>query len=640
MVSSISRQRLALPSRWILVALLLIFFGVWCHNLGLMGLTSDEAATGLMADMSMGGIYRQNQDSPHGPVYNLSMRAWRLVTGSVNEFTARYLSVLLGALLLALVYSCGRALGLNVLGALAVVVLIGLNPQITVHLREARPYAPMLVTMALATTVTLRFERLKFAPWLAAVASVLALLTHYFAIPFVATLGLWGFLYFKGRTRRQWVISQGVAWVFLAVWLPLFGRAFFNPNSLKTGKTWSFLMPAWETLARIVGAGAVGYREYPTSWLAYVAGALLVAAWLAGCVVAAGRRRGFLALMVAWPLFLYALVCWVRPVFHPKYVVPWLLFASLAVGMVVSQRPRLGAVLAVGLLALMAGPTWRTLQQPYDPGVMATADLSPVQRESARALLSLADRHDTFASGTPDPVHCYYLQHYFNLSLNCDLVPKYPTQTVADLTAQVTGSLTSHRLLWYLDFYNPYWDPQHVADAVFSQSLLSLGAEQVAGRGMRLFTLPATVTQEQTPLGAQFGQVAELDGTWVVRTQSLHVVLVWHSLADQPNVSANEKVFVHVLDENGQVVAQADGVPLAWTRPLNTWHKDEQLLDVYNLPLAPGDCASSCSLQIGLYDPATSVRLPAADSAGHALPDDAAVVSLSPWSPAQVEMRH
>jgi hypothetical protein len=635
-------MRMDRPGRWLLVPLVLIFFAAWCHNLGLMGLTSDEAATGLMADMSMGGIYRQNQDSPHGPVYNLSMRAWRLATGSVSEFTARYLSVLLGVLLLGLVYSCGRALGLNVPGALAAVVLVGVNPQITVHLREARPYAPMLVTVALATAVTLRFERLKLAPWLAAgvatVTSILALLTHYFAIPFVATLGLWGLLYFKGRTRWRWVVSQGAAWVFLAVWLPLFGRAFFNPNSLKTGKTWSFLMPAWETLARLVGAGSVGYREYPASWLAYVAGALLVGAWLAGCVAAAGRRRAFLALMVAWPLFLYAIVCWIRPVFHPKYVVPWLLFAMLAVGMVVTWRPRLGAILSAGLFVLMAGPTWRTLQQPYDPGVMATADLSPLQRESARALLGLADPHDTFASGTPDPVHCYYLQHYFNLSLDCTLVPRYPTQTVADLTAQVTASLAQHRLLWYLDFYNPYWDPQHVADAVLSQSLVSLGTEQVAGRGMRVYTLPDTVRRDQTPLGAQFGQAARLEGVWTARTQALHVVLVWRSLADRPDVNA--KVFVHLVDDSGALVSQADGMPVAWTRPLNTWRQDEELLDAYSLPLAPDDCRAGCSLQIGLYDPSTSVRQPALDQSGRPLADNAAVVPLPAWSPEPVEMRH
>jgi len=218
MASIFSGQRLTrwAPSRWLLIPLLLIFVAAWCHNLGLDGFTSDEAATGLMADMSMGGIYRQNQDSPHGPVYNLTMRTWRLATGSVNEFTARYLSVLLGVLLLALVYSCGRGLGLNTAGALVVAALVGINPQITVHVREARPYAPMLATMALATAVAVRFDRLKLRPWLgaalAAATSLLALLTHYFAIPFVATLGLWGFIYFRGRTRWRWVASQAVAW--------------------------------------------------------------------------------------------------------------------------------------------------------------------------------------------------------------------------------------------------------------------------------------------------------------------------------------------------------------------------------------------------------------------------------------------
>ena len=621
-----------------MVPLLLIFFAAWCHNLGLLAFTSDEAATALMADMRLGGIWRQNQDSPHGPVYNLLMRVWRTTTGSLNEFTGRYVSVLLGLLLLALMYGAGRGLGLQPWGALAVAGLVGVNPQITVHLREARPYAPMLATMALAIWVTLRFERLRGAVWLAAGASALALLSHYFSIPFVGVLGLWGFLIFKGPARRRWVFSQGMTWVFLAIWLPLMGRAFFSSKSLNTGKTWSFLLPPWETLARVIGAGAGGYREYQANWLAYVAGALLIGGWLLGCWAAPRRQRWFLFLTVALPLTAYALLCWVRPVFHPKYILPWLLFANLALAVAVTRRPKLGGVVGAGLLVCMVMPAWRTLQLPYDPGVTATTDLSPLQRVSAQGVLQLAEAHDVFASGTPDPVHCFYLQHYFDHSLDCALAPNAPTQTEAAFTDQMTALLANHRLLWYLGFYNPGWDPQRLAETVLGRSFVSLGQENVAGRDMRLYTAPATVMDDALPLGARFGAVAQLEGVWQARTQALHLVFVWRSLAEQPAVDAH--VFVHLVDEDGQLMTQADGVPLAGTRPVNTWRQDEQLLDTYTVDLAPGDCAAGCAVQIGLYDPAASTRIPAYDAAGQLLTDDAVVVPVQPWSTAAVEMRH
>ncbi len=637
-VTALPPGRLAQPSRWLMVGVLLAFFAAWCNQLGLMPLTSDESATALMADMPMGGIYRQNQDSPHGPVYNLSMRAWRLVTGSLNEFTARLFSAFLGLLLLALVYQCGRALGLSPLWAVLTAGLMGVNPQAAVHLREARPYAPMLVTMALAALVALRFERLRGAVWLAAGASVLALLSHYFVIPFVGALGLWGFVIYRGRTRWRWVGSQAIAWGVLAVWLPLMGRAFFSLQSFSTGKTWSFLSPPWETLARVIGAGAVGYREYPTSWLAWVVGGLLAAVLLAVCLAAPKRGRWFVFITVPVPLLFYALLCWVRPVFHPKYVLPWVIFATLGVGLAAARWPRVGGSAAVALLVLMLLPTWRTWQQPYDPGVVATTDLTPQQRESARQLLQLAGPSDVFASGTPDPVHCYYVQHYFAQNIACVLAPKSPTQTEAEFSDQMLTLMASHRLLWYLDYFNPAWDPQHLADTVLPRDLVSLGTEQVAGRGMRLYASKLALEQTQQPVSVRLGDVAELEGVWQARTKTLHVVLSWRSLADHPAVDV--KVFVHVVDENGLVVAQADGVPVAWTRPLSTWAQGENLLDVYSVDLAVDDCASGCALQVGLYDTATSVRLPMVDASGMRLPDDQAMVPLAPWKPTDVQLRH
>jgi len=66
-----------------------------------------------------------------------------------------------------------------------------------------------------------------------------------------------------------------------------------------------------------------------------------------------------------------------------------------------------------------------------------------------------------------------------------------------------------------------------------------------------------------------------------------------------------------------------DNVPVAWTRPLETWKKDEQLLDVYELAL-PADAMrlSGAMLQIGMYDPDTGARFPASDRSGQPLPGD------------------
>jgi hypothetical protein len=113
---------------------------------------------------------------------------------------------------------------------------------------------------------------------------------------------------------------------------------------------------------------------------------------------------------------------------------------------------------------------------------------------------------------------------------------------------------------------------------------------------------------------------------WLAHAQALHVVLTWRALADQPDVEA--KVFVHLIDASGLVMAQSDGLPVNWTRPLPTWRAGERLLDVHALALPPDADLASATLRVGLYNPNTLERLPAYDAAGRRLPDDAAPIAL------------
>jgi hypothetical protein len=605
--------------------LLLGFWAVWLNALGYPAFTEDEAFVTKMAERPVRDILQQlNSTEPHPPAYYLFMHVWRVLIGGRQEFLIRFPSLLLGMVLISLVYRLGLELGLNRRGAFMASVLIGLNPQITVHLREARMYGPMLVTLAVAALVTVRFDRLprRAALGLAAAVSLLALLTHYFNLTFILALAVWGALSFKGETRRQWIIAQAIALGALALWLPFMGRGFFNSTNLSTGKTWSFLLPPWETLARLAMAGAFGYRDYLWNNLAWLGGLVLAGGWLAGSLLARGTRRWFLLIMVAMPVGVYALVCWIKPVYHPKYALPWLIFASLAIAWLAQRVPWRGGSVWAALLVLMVFPWWRTIARPYSPVLALTRNewLPPSARELAQALLALARPTDVFSLSTPDWSNCYYTDYHFEQRLGCALLPAFPAQTEAELTSQVDTLLEAHTVLWHLDYYNPAWDPQHNFDTVMTRQALFLGTEDLAGRSLGLFTSPKTVVQQQQPVQARFGSVAELEGVWFAQGQTLHTVLVWRALADHPAVEA--KVFVQLVDGDGQVVAQDDSVPVAWTRPLSTWQTGEQLLDVHGLALPAGSTGGV--LRIGLYDPATLARLPAYDQSGAPLPDAAA----------------
>jgi hypothetical protein len=614
---------------WIpLVIILLAFFALWLWDLGYPSLSGDESFVATFASKPLDEIFqRLNSDEPHPPIYYVLMHGWSLVAGMRPEFIVRFPSLLFGLLLLSLTYRLGRDLGLSPYLSLLPVLLVGFLPHVLVHIREARMYGLMLVSIALLTLAAVRFERLPGRAGLlfAAGTAVLALLTHYFSVLFVATIGVWGVFGLRKGLRRRWIISQGAAWVLFAIWLPLFGRGFFNPSSLSQGKNWSFTLPPWEAFARIIRTAVFGYRDSAeVGWLV-LGGALLIVGALLGALYYSKPKRALLLACMTLPLLGYVLLGWFKPIFHPKYVLPWLLYAALAFGGLVASRRRLGSLAYIGLLVLMVVPMYRTVRRPYDPGLAMSRNewLQPVPRELSLSLQHLLGPSDVFGMGTPDAAHCYYSQSYFNRDLGCELIPRYPNQPPAELGLQLDEILGQHEVLWYLDFYNPYWDPEHAAQSALMDHAVDLGQESLAGRRLELYASPATIRRGLFTTAATFGDVAQLDGVWLTAGHDLHLALAWMGLVDRPTLDA--KVFVHLINADGQIVAQQDGVPVHWTRPFATWRRDEDLLDVYTLPVPEGVDVNQLSLRIGLYHPDSGVRVPAHTRSGERLADDALV---------------
>ncbi len=126
----------------------------------------------------------------------------------------------------------------------------------------------------------------------------------------------------------------------------------------------------------------------------------------------------------------------------------------------------------------------------------------------------------------------------------------------------------------------------------------------------RLFTTPAP----NVTFNESFADVAVLLGASIaapptqmlVPSGSFDVTLQWQS---QRETSTSYRVFVHLINEQGEILAQSDGEPAAWTRPTTGWLPGEIVLDRHILTLPANLPPGPFSLRIGLYNAVTGQRL-------------------------------
>ena len=136
--------------------------------------------------------------------------------------------------------------------------------------------------------------------------------------------------------------------------------------------------------------------------------------------------------------------------------------------------------------------------------------------------------------------------------------------------------------------------------------MVEIGTLQITGRPHR-FELPSP----GHPLSAQLGENIrllgyDLNGQTFAPGAKIPLTLYWQAIGA---VDGRYTVFVHVLDSAGKLVAQQDQEPDGGQAPTTSWVQNEVIADPYTLSLpstlAPGDY----SIEAGMYDSATGVRL-------------------------------
>jgi hypothetical protein len=89
--------------------------------------------------------------------------------------------------------------------------------------------------------------------------------------------------------------------------------------------------------------------------------------------------------------------------------------------------------------------------------------------------------------------------------------------------------------------------------------------------------------------------------------ETLDVTLYWDAAGPLP---VDYTVFVHLVDPDGQIVAQGDSPPRVGRYPTTAWGANERVPDSHTLALPADLPPGAYTLVVGLYDPLSGARLP------------------------------
>jgi hypothetical protein len=170
--------------------------------------------------------------------------------------------------------------------------------------------------------------------------------------------------------------------------------------------------------------------------------------------------------------------------------------------------------------------------------------------------------------------------------------------------------LSAHRRLWLVTAGIQPANPTNGVEEWLAQHAFKASDEWYGDFRLCLYGSPGGMP-EPFPLDIQLGPDISLRGYQIVSQsvspgQILSLSLHWQALA-QPD--RNYKVFVQLLNPEGQLVAQRDSQPLDGFRPTSTWRPGQEITDRYGLLIPATLPPGAYPLVIGMYDVETGQRL-------------------------------
>jgi hypothetical protein len=145
------------------------------------------------------------------------------------------------------------------------------------------------------------------------------------------------------------------------------------------------------------------------------------------------------------------------------------------------------------------------------------------------------------------------------------------------------------------------------------------------GTPIETLTLPFVIRPEQ-PIMVDLPPAASLaefeEGVYLLDSdirppvragQPFEISVDWTSAAP---LDANYTIFAHLVDADGQIIAQQDQQPLGGRYPTSVWAPGEVVSDTIRIAVPPAGTGGTACVRLGLYDLRSLARLPRSDAMG------------------------
>ncbi|MFN8377969.1 MAG: glycosyltransferase family 39 protein [Anaerolineae bacterium] len=613
------------------VAVLLVAAGLRFHELGTQSLWNDEGNSFVQAGRSLAEIAEHAARDIHPPGYYWLLAGWKALTGD-TEFALRSLSVLASVLSVAFALALGRRL-YGVWAGLVAALFVALNTFSIYYAQEARMYALLALLGAAGMWALVGLVLRPKGRWAVALGLINAagLYTQY-AYPLL--LAAQGFLVLIALVQRRHERHTALRILGLYAGSLVLSGLLFLPLAPTAWAQVTGWPSTGEPVPFAEALRAIGV------WLAY--GPTVMTAALAipfivlvfGLLDADGRTDGrwrtlVPVLWVVVPILAFLAAGLYRPqnlkfliasqigfalwLAHGLWVL-WTLQARSRKGGSTTALHYAARVAAAGAFAWIVGVMVLNLPALYiDPAL---------QRADYRAIVTSIETRlrpgDAVILDAPNQNEVF--QYYYSGDAPVYLLPPGLGGNDAETRAAVEAILQSHDRTWTVFWGEAERDPNRVVETSLDAGAFEAGEQWYGDVRLALHIMPAPMT-EACANDVQFGahitlQDCALSALEASPGDALQVQFTWET--DAP-LDTRYKVFVQLLDANGQLVAQRDSEPGGGLALTTTWAADEPVTDRHALFLPDGLPPGEYRLIAGLYalDPPNE-RLPVS-SGGDAL---------------------